>query len=148
MKRRLRRGGFTLIELLLVVGILALLGALVVPNLMRAGDDAKIDITKSLVGRSGNISSNLEKYRFHIGRYPEADEGLAALIERPKSVDRDDERWRGPYVQGVDPFKDAWQNELNYKMPGEFNTDSFDLWSNGPDGKEGTEDDITNWSKK
>ena len=43
---------------------------------------------------------------------------------------------------------DAWGNEYNYQ----FNTgtptniNSYDLWSNGPDGTSGTSDDVTNWS--
>jgi general secretion pathway protein G len=30
-------------------------------------------------------------------------------------------------------------------VPGKHNTDSFDVWSVGPDGQDGTEDDIGNW---
>ena len=146
---RARRKGFTLLEVLLVVGILALLAAFVVPNLMGAGDQAREDIARMAVGRTGEISSALKQYRLNLGTYPDEDEGLGALFERPSSVDDDDKRWR-PFLEGAaEDLKDPWGSEYNYKCcPGEFNEDSFDLWSNGKDKEEGTDDDIKNWREK
>ena len=43
---------------------------------------------------------------------------------------------------------DPWNNPYVYYYPGKHNQDSFDLLSVGADGKEGTEDDITNWEQK
>lgn len=34
-----------------------------------------------------------------------------------------------------------------YVSPGRNNPSSYDIYSLGTDGREGTEDDITNWSK-
>ncbi len=45
-------------------------------------------------------------------------------------------------------LKDPWGNEYQYKNPGEFNEDSYDLYSMGPDGEDGTDDDIGNWRKE
>jgi len=147
--RRTRRGGFTLLEVLLVVGILALLAALVAPNLMRMGDEAKIKLAESQVGRSGNIATALKNYRFDVGVFPETDEGLAALYEIPDSVDEEDEKWKGPYLEGnPEDLRDPWNNEYNYRSPGEFNEDGYDLWSNGPNSEEGDDDDIKNWREK
>jgi len=28
------------------------------------------------------------------------------------------------------------------------NSDSYDLWSKGPDGQDGTDDDVMNWTKR
>ncbi len=147
-KYRTRRGAFTLLEVLLVLGILALLAAFVVPNLITAGDRAKIDLANMAIGRSGNISNALKRYRLDVGVYPDADEGLAALFERPSSIDDDDERWKGPYLDGVpEDLKDPWGREFQYRSPGEFNEDSFDLWSTGPD-EDDDDDDIKNWREK
>ena len=147
--RRTRRGGFTLLEVLLVVGILALLAALVAPNLMRMGDEAKIKLAESQVGRSGNIATALKNYRFDVGVFPETDEGLAALYEIPDSVDEEDEKWKGPYLEGnPEDLRDPWNNEYNYRSPGEFNEDGYDLWCNGPNSEEGDDDDIKNWREK
>jgi len=39
-------------------------------------------------------------------------------------------------------IRDPWENPYNYIQPGLTNTVTFDLYSFGPDGKPGTEDDI------
>ena len=39
------------------------------------------------------------------------------------------------------------QNSYVYRHPGEHNENGVDLSSNGPDGKPGTPDDVTNWGK-
>ena len=42
-------------------------------------------------------------------------------------------------------LRDPYDNEYKYKSPGEFNETSFDIWSIGQDGKDGTDDDVKNW---
>lgn len=147
-KKRIRRG-FSLLEILIVVGILALLAAFVVPNLIGSSQQAKIGIAQTAVGRSGEISQQLKKYQFDVGQYPETDEGLEALFRLPSSIDEDDELWKGPYLEG-DPedLRDPWGQEFVYESPGKFNEDGFDLSSKGPDRKEDTEDDVKNWKEK
>jgi len=136
-------------EVLMVAAILALLAAFAVPALMRSGDEAKINLCKAAIGRSGSIAQALNKYRFDIGRYPDTSEGLEALYERPNSVDADSNKWKGPYIEGrIEELRDPWQQEYEYKAPGEFNEDSYDLWSLGIDAKDGTDDDIKNWVEK
>jgi len=44
-------------------------------------------------------------------------------------------------------LKDPWGQEYGYKFPGDVNTDSYDLWSNGPDRQQGTADDVCNWTR-
>ncbi len=147
-KQNVRRGAFTLLEVLLVVGILALLAAFVVPNLMGADTRAKKKLAQMAVGRSGEISNALKQFRLDIGRYPDSDEGLAALFERPSSIDDDDERWR-QYLEGSpEDLRDPWEQEYQYRCPGEFNEEAFDLWSYGPDQEDGTDDDEKNWREK
>ncbi|MFQ6048335.1 MAG: type II secretion system major pseudopilin GspG [Phycisphaerae bacterium] len=138
-------GGFTLIEVLLVLVILGLLAAMVVPNLMKVGDRAKIDLARATVGPSGPIAQALDLFKLHVGRYPTTDEGLKALVERPDGIEEDSDIWRGPYIMNPDQLKDPWRNEYQYKSPGDVNTETYDLWSNGPDGEEGTDDDIRNF---
>jgi len=44
-------------------------------------------------------------------------------------------------------FNDPWNNKYVYRQPGKRNKESFDLYSFGPDGMEGGDDDVTNWDE-
>ncbi len=145
--KRIVRRGFTLIEVLLVAGILALLAAFVVPNLIGAGQQARIDLAKAAVGRSGPIATQITKYHFDNGALPEE---LADLTSRevPDSLDIEEKDWKGPYIEDADSLVDPWNTEYQYRAPGEVNEDGYDLWSNGPDKEEGTEDDLKNWREE
>jgi len=154
MRRKVhrRRSAFTLIEVLLVAGILAVLAAFIVPNLFGQATKAKIDICKAAVLRNGSIAKALDSYKWDMGKYPETDQGLAALFQ-PKEKKRDDERYNGPYMEGVfEQLKDPWGNAFEYRCPGEVNEGWYDLWCRGPDGKDdgGKEgsDDVVNWVRK
>lgn len=148
MTRR-RRSGFTLFEVLLVIAILALLAAFVVPEFLNIQNQAEIDLAKTAVGRTGAIAKQLKFYRIAMGKYPEGEEGLRNLIERPEEdedLEEGKSKWAGPYIEDAESLKDPWGNEYNYRFPGENNDeDSYDLWSWGPDGEDGTDDDIVNW---
>jgi len=143
-----------LIEVLLVAGILAVLAAFIVPNLFGQATKAKIDIAKAAVLRNGSIAKALESYKWDMGKYPDTDEGLAALFQ-PKEKKKEDERYNGPYMgmdATIEQLKDPWGNPYEYRSPGEINEESYDLWSRGPDfkddgGKEGS-DDVKNWVEK
>jgi len=139
--RNRRQGGFTLLEVLLVVGILALLAAFVVPSLMGTRTRAEIDITK---GKIGAISSSIEIYRMHMGKYPEE---LTNLIQKPED-ETEAGKWGGPYIEDASKLKDPWDHEIQYKFPGEVREGSYDLWSYGPDGEDGSADDIKNWTSE
>jgi general secretion pathway protein G len=133
--------GLTLIEILIVIAILLAIGALVVVNLMPARDQADIDLTRVQIDQ---MSSALDRFRLDLRRYPSEDEGLAALWNREALDDeRDEQNWRGPYI---DPIReDPWGNEFIYRFPGEIRGERYyDIISFGPDGEEGTDDDITN----
>jgi len=40
---------------------------------------------------------------------------------------------------------DPWGKAYVYRSPGQHNSEDYDLLSTGPDGIEGTADDISNW---
>lgn len=125
MPRRVR--GFTLMELLVVVVIIGLLVALVAPRYFQ-------QIGKSERTAAANQIDALRKatdsYRMDMGRFPRAEEGLAALVQRPDG----DARWNGPYLQKAVPL-DPWGNAYLYRIPGA-STD-YDIISLGKDGRSG-----------
>ena len=141
------RRGFTLLEVLLVIAILGMLATVGIVLLTGTREGAKIDITRTLVDV---VSNTLETYSMHLEQYPTEEQGgLKALLEKPQFEDEKlAEKWRGPYLKR-EPL-DAWKRPLGYRLE-EVNVGGMTrtvprIWSNGPDGQEGTDDDIKNWS--
>ncbi len=134
-----RRSAFTLIELLLVLVILGILAAIVVPKFAGRTEQARQTAAQTDISSFGTA---LDAFEVDNGYYPKGKSGLLDLATPP----RDAQNWKGPYVKEVK--KDPWNNDYIYEFPGRHNANSYDLSSAGPDGKSGTEDDVTNWSKK
>lgn len=141
-RHRVRRRGFTLIELLLVMVILAVLAALVLPRFAGKGEQARIESAKTQI--NSLFSTALSTYEIDNGKYPSTTQGLEALRTKPTGTP-EPKGWKGPYLDREVP-KDPWGNEYVYRYPGTRNKDGYDLVSGGPDGREGSEDDIGNWS--
>jgi general secretion pathway protein G len=139
-RRDKRISGFTLIELMLVLVILATLAAIVTPKLTGQSQKAKITATRTQISQ---LEVALDAFEIDIGRYPTTAEGLRALVEKPAS---NSDGWQQPYLKQNVPL-DRWGNEYNYRFPGQYNQDGYDLYSFGPDGRLGGDDDITNWSE-
>lgn len=131
--------GFTLLELLVVLGIIALLAALIAPQVIRYLSDAR---SKTAEAQLKNIESSIELYYLDNGAYPAGESGLMALVEAPANVPG----WRGPYLKKREALVDPWGKPYAYRSPGEHG--KFDLFTFGRDGKEGgtgEDKDIVNW---
>ena len=129
---------FTLIELLLVLVILGILAAIVVPKFAGRTDDARNAAAKTQIA---GFSTSLDAFEVDTGSYPKGSEGLLDLVQAPREATG----WKGPYMKEI-PL-DPWGHPYVYVCPGRNNPSSYDIYSLGTDGREGTEDDITNWSK-
>ena len=139
-----RNEGFTLIEILVVVLIIGLLTAVLATNLFSRADDAKYQLAKTQLRQ---LEQSLELYRLDNGHYPSADQGLEALVREPSIEPRPRRYPAGGYVKR-ESISDPWGMTYQYRLPGSYNTHSFDLMSFGPDGLEGGEGsdaDIGNW---
>jgi general secretion pathway protein G len=135
-----RARGFTLVELLLVLVILAVLAAVVVPKFTKRSEQARVAAATTDVA---NLGTALDMFETDTGRYPTSDEGLKALMEQPGNI----KDWKGPYLKRP-VMNDPWGNPYIYRAPGTHNASGYDLYSFGPDGQEGGNDDIDNWSQK
>jgi general secretion pathway protein G len=140
--RRSRRSAFTLLEIMIALAILGMLVAVMISKLGGSLDQASIGTAKIFVQDS--MKAPLLTYKIQVGSYPTTEQGLQALVSAPAAVA---DRWTGPYVEltaGKLPL-DPWKNPYQYACPGIHNKDGYDIWSMGPNGKSGDEDDIGNW---
>ena len=133
-RRRRARAGFTLMEVLLVLVILVILGSMAGIFLRGAQKKALVNATRAQIS---TFETALELYQIDHNRFPEDNEGLNALRTAPSG---NSTKWQGPYLKKDVPV-DPWDNQYQYELP---NPDTPKIWSYGPDGQDGTEDDISN----
>jgi general secretion pathway protein G len=132
---RRRRGGFTLVEVLLVLAILVILGAMVGVGVVQVQRNANKNAAKAQIGM---LKESINMYRIDVGVYPNQ---LGDLLQPPDDL-RNPDKWSGPYLERDEVPLDPWQNDYQYANEG----DDFRIWSFGPDGADGGNDDIDNKS--
>lgn len=139
--RKTRRGdaGFTLLELLVVLAILGLLAAVVAPQVLRYLGSSRSQTAKVQVE---NINAAMELFRLDVGRYPSAQEGLAALVTAPSTAPG----WNGPYLQKASALTDPWGEPYAYRVPGRRGeVDIFTLGADKAENGQGEARDVGNW---
>lgn len=134
--KTLRRRAFTLVEMLLVVTIIGILAALVIPKIVGRSEQARQTAARADIS---SIKTALDAYEVDNGYYPKS---LQDLVTAPGDASKN---WHGPYLDKLP--QDPWGHNYLYYYPGKHNTSSYDLLSVGPDGKEGTSDDVGNWQQ-
>ncbi|MBX3462524.1 MAG: type II secretion system major pseudopilin GspG [Planctomycetes bacterium] len=127
---RAGEAGFTLVEIMVVIVILGLLATLVATNVIGASDEARITKAQTDVQ---SIAGAVKLYRSKVGKLPDSLEALATKDDRGHS-----------YLEALN--KDPWGNDYQL-MPGDRPQD-WEVISWGPDGSQGTDDDISNVQKK
>ncbi|WP_188054562.1 type II secretion system major pseudopilin GspG [Sphingosinithalassobacter sp. CS137] len=129
--------GLTLVEMMVVLVIIALVAALIVPNVIGRPDQARVTTATSNLA---TISQALTMYRLDNGDYPSTQQGLKALVERP-SVPPVPANWaQGGYLTGLQTNDqgqpiDPWGNPYVYANNG----GSIELKSLGANGQPGGE---------
>ncbi len=132
--------GFTLIEVLVVVVILAILAAVVVPRVMdRPGQARQTAAAQGIQ----SIMTALNMYHLDNFTYPDSNEGLKALVQKPSGLP-EGANWKGPYLDKLP--KDPWGRPFLFLNPGVHGkVDVYTLGSDGRPGGEGEAADIGNW---
>ena len=132
---------FTLVELLLVLVILGTLAAIVLPKFTGTTERARRTQAQTQIS---TFKTALDMFETDNGYYPKGKSGLLDLIQQPREA----QSWHGPYLQNESGIPDdPWGHAYIYVCPGKHNPSSYDIISVGPDGREGTDDDITNWQQ-
>jgi general secretion pathway protein G len=125
---RNRGAGFTLLELLVVIVIIGLLAAYVGPKYFSQLGKSEVTVAKAQIEA---FEKSLDTYRLDVGRYPSAEEGLAALMAAPASATA---KWNGPYLKKGVPL-DPWGHAYVYRSPG--SKAEYEIISYGKDGQPG-----------
>jgi len=134
LQPRRRSQGFTLIEIMAVVLIIGLLSTIVGVSIFAQVDKGRVTTASAQIS---NLEAVLELYRMDNANYPTTEEGLEALVTED-----------GKYIQKRRIPPDPWGNPYQYEQPGQYNSNSFDLWSHGADGQsggDGVNADVGNW---
>jgi general secretion pathway protein G len=123
-----RENGFSLVEVMVVLVIIALLTTVVALNVLPAQDKAMVGKAKADIAM---IDQGLEMYKLNNLAFPQAGEGLQALVTKGVIKKLPNDPWGRPY---------------RYLVPGQHG--EVDVYTLGADGVEGGEDDnadIGNW---
>lgn len=139
MRRPSLQKGFTLLEIIVVVTIIAIIGAIVAPNIIDKFSGVQADVARTEIKR---IKETLGFYKLDNFNLPSTEQGLQALVTKPSGSPEPSNRWRQQLEKvPVDP----WGNPYQYLNPGTH--DDIDIMSYGPDGRK-SDDDIGSWQLK
>ena len=125
-----RASGYTLMEIMLVVAIIAVIAGGVIVKMTGALDVAKIQRTEQDIN---NIYSALKLYEARNYQMPDQNQGLEALISMPSTGTKPANWTKLMDSMPVDP----WNTPYQYRNPGKRDPSGIDVFSFGPDRKEG-----------
>lgn len=123
--------GMSLIEIMVVITLIALVTAAIGVAVFQVKVQGEVDVARS---QAFELDKAVKLHRLRARTSTSTSTSLtslAALTEPP------------PLVQRV-PL-DPWGNPYTLVSPGVKNPHSFDIVSRGPDGIEGSSDDVGNW---
>src|SRR3984885_15951267 len=127
---RSRVSGYTLMEIMLVVAIIAVIAGGVIVKMTGALDVAKIQRTEQDIN---NIYSALKLYEARNYQMPDQGQGLEALVSKPTTGTKP-----ANWLKLMDSVPtDPWNTPYQYRNPGKRDPSGIDVFSFGPDRKEG-----------
>jgi len=131
---------FTLIEIVITLTIIAILASgsiYLLKGQIDSAKDTRVDSDLQAIGLA------LQSYESRALRMPTTEQGLMALVEKP-TLEPIPENYRA-FMEELP--KDPWGQPYKYRFPSQKSKKAYDLWTVGPDGQDGTDDDLGNWKK-
>jgi len=148
-------GGFTLMEMLVVLAIIGILSGLVLGGVMAARKRGAVLSTNALITQ---LQAAINHYEESYGDFPygaggvESAESLYLALSSPGwpgQCEFDSDDLADTDADGLKELVDHWKQPINYyhhrSYSGPPREATFRLISVGPDEKEGTSDDISNF---
>ena len=145
--------GFTLLELVIVMAVISILASLIIgaaTTARRRGIKAKAEVMIA------SLETSLSLYETDMGDFPDTSDIKQVIADLEGPVEDSD--WEGPYMEVKEAqlvngsYVDPWGQPFNYRVyPSWGNSSSYNIWSNGPDGVDNSNDgtpygdDIYNW---
>jgi general secretion pathway protein G len=114
-----------------------LVGSSVTMAILGCGSPSESKKIRAAQATVSMLEKMIDIYQLDLGVYPSTQQGLAALRVAPADL-ADPTKWRGPYAKKNIPL-DPWQNAYMYELLG---PKQYKVYSAGPDGQPGTDDDI------
>ena len=128
---------------MVVIIILGILATLIAPRLMDRPEEAKQIKARIQIA---SLETALKLYKLDNGDYPDTEQGLQALVEKPETGQTSGKWRKGGYLEKGKVPLDPWRNEFVYLSPGMHG--DYDIISYAADGVPGGEDknrDINSW---
>ncbi|AQP99902.1 MULTISPECIES: type II secretion system major pseudopilin GspG [Pseudoalteromonas] len=133
-----KQSGFSLLEVMVVLVIIGMIMSIVAPNIMGQQEEAAIDKAHLDIQQ---LEDAMSLYKLKNKSYPTTEQGLEALVNKT-NIEPVPKRFPdGGFISELPD--DPWGKPYQLISPGE--AGKFDIFSVGPDGEAGTEDDIGNW---
>lgn len=127
---------------MVVIIILGILAGLIIPRIMDRPEEAKQLKAKIQIE---SLETALKLYKLDNGAYPDTEQGLQALVQKPDTGQVRNWREGGYLDKGKLPL-DPWGTDFIYLSPGL--NDDYDISSYGADGIQGGDgknQDINSW---
>lgn len=128
--RRPLRAAFTLMEMMLVLAIIAILIAIGAVTLGEVDENAKFTAAEA---QMSTLKTAITQYKTLNRAMPPS---LEALVTPPANA-----RHKRQLVK-EEGIIDPWGSKFQYRTPGRNSKSAYDIYSMGPDKKDGGDDDI------
>ena len=131
------QAGATLVSILIYLG--GLIVVIVAIGIIFLRPSCGKSVTGMITSDFKSMENALDMYKLEGGSYPTTAQGLKALVEKPVS-EPVPTKWQ--QIMKMEPL-DSWKKPYGYKFPGSKDSTKPELFSAGPDGIFGNEDDIS-----